>query len=1044
MQLFSFDYLGMGTKVQCKSYSPVYYSMRDLNEDANRGSWPLYYDDKILKSEQYYNCFMTKSRMDAYPEHDKEVLKQTMLEHETVFRNQVYELHRLYRTQRDLMNELKRKELHKYPRPVEASQSSPFSSQIPSEDAKKMWQIPSFPLASSSCSRPSISGAESMQSPLNFIKESSMQATPYPVQNGGTSKEHESLESKSKEVPRRMFDLQLPADEYLDSEGERIEEEKVSHASSEAGYPLKGNCRVAPVIDVKLSLGSSGNPNCQGDASKSDSRLWNRHGLADLNQPVQVEETTTPAPVTFLGTAAHCGEIQRQDLPAKPNYPGFPREFFQGMQKDRNLGSHINDLRLENEGKRERPYNIEAGQSSRGNFNSFHQGSCSEKLPTQLESAQVDFKRIHEHPAFSVCDYNKREPWRERAVCGIEITQSSQSLSNYNYLGSVLEPRIPSSYPVVPQSVDNSESSSVLSWIKPMNNFGEKSTEVKALPCLNSSSLFNKSSKSSVQNPVLIGNEWHFNSNRPSSSSGREISYRNGFCHGSQSESNASRGHFPSVRFDFLNGHINNNSALEHSENHSPTKYFRGSDCMDVKSAKGMNLNLALPNGFQDEEVRQHDLVIIDGEGKNEDPPQGLPWLRGKSASDNAPAKGKGRLNETGVSYASETRSVKVANCPDNRKILGFPIFDKSHISKDQNSLSSPSKFQYPSEVEEIKNSGNVFNIDLSRDPAKPESESKLSSENLKGLDIDRSGFRTDINLNLCIDEEENPSLPYIPRSNVKIAVEIDLEAPVLPEILEGIPRNGDCSTDQLRSCVQSSPTWTDPLEELERIASEAIVFMSSSNNLETSSFKSSEGSLKDSLNWFADVVSLNMADLESESGVISRDNDESSEFDYFESMTLKLTETKLDEVSCKFWVPENPKEEETGNSSLLTRRRRGQSRRGRQRRDFQRDILPGLASLSRHEVTEDLQTFGGLMRATGHPWQSGSTRRNGARNGWARGRKRTQGPAPTVICSPPREQPNNIEVGFEERSLKGWGKTTRRPRRQRLPAGSPIPLTQV
>ncbi|KAL0420958.1 UNVERIFIED_CONTAM: hypothetical protein Slati_3118700 [Sesamum latifolium] len=102
--------------------------------------------------------------------------------------------------------------------------------------------------------------------------------------------------------------------------------------------------------------------------------------------------------------------------------------------------------------------------------------------------------------------------------------------------------------------------------------------------------------------------------------------------------------------------------------------------------------------------------------------------------------------------------------------------------------------------------------------------------------------------------------------------------------------------------------------------------------------------------------------------------------------MTLQLQETKEEDYMPTPFVPEVQKVEDTGANTLPTRSRRGQSRRGRQRRDFQRDILPGLASLSRHEVTEDLQTFGGLMRATGHHWTSGLTRRNGSRNGGARG----------------------------------------------------------
>ncbi|MCL7024871.1 hypothetical protein MKW94_007222 [Papaver nudicaule] len=1032
----------MGTEVQCKSYSSAFHSMWDLNEDANSGNWPVHYDDKVLKKEQYYNCYTARSNMDGYQDYEKEILKQTILEHENVFRKQVYELHRLYRTQRDLMNEFKRNEFQKYARPMEVSQSSnQFSSQTASQDVKNTWQVPSFP----------ISGVESMQSPACFIRESSLHVTPNVVQDGSVVEEDEK--SKSKQVPRKMFDLQLPAYEYIDSDGE-TGEEKVSQSSKVAAYPLKRNRGVASVTDMKLSLGGGVNLRCQGDASRSDTHVSNRIGLADLNQPIQIEETVYPTPVDFLGTAAALhGRTQGEESLAKANYPGFPRDYFSNAQNDKSSESHQNGLCLENEGRREKPYNLESGLS-RGNFDSF-------KLPAQSASPYVDLNRTHEYPAFSISDSCKRQPWGE-AVCGLEIPESSQSHYRYNYLESAVEPRIPTSYTCVSQSENNSESSSVSSWIKPINNVYEKSIEVRALPCLNSSSPYGNSSKSSVQIPVVNGSGWHFNNNpRPMSGCGKESYSKNGFYHGSQADYSASKVPFPSTRFDFLNG-SNNNSASEHSENRSPTKYFKGSDCLDVKSAKGMNLNLAARNGFQNGAVRQHDLVIIDGEGANEDRPLGLPWLRAKLAGENGHSNRTAmnssqvttKIVETGSgsmpslflncnsSQASNTPSVRVGDCPDSRRILGFPIFDKSHISKDRNFVMPPSKYQFAPKGKDIQNNGKViFNVDLSQEHEKLESSSRLSSHNLTGIDLNCSGFGNDFNLNLCTDEEENAYAPHIPKSAANISDEMDLEVPVVSKTLEGCTLEGGCSLNRLETKVQPSATKTDPLKELERIASEAIVLISSStNHLENSALKSSEESLKDSLGWFADVVSA-MADLE----IRSRDREESSsESDYFETMTLKLTETKLEELPCRIWVPENHKEAETVICPMLTRRRRGQSRRGRQKKDFQRDILPGLVSLSRHEVTEDLQTFGGMMKAMGHSWQSPLTRRNAGRNGWARGRKRTQGAAtpPMVTCSLPKEQPSKVEVtGFEEKCLKGWGKTTRRPRRQRLPAGTPLPV---
>lgn len=63
--------------------------MRDLNETSNSCSWPLYYGDKTVVNGQYYNGFLPRTATDLYPGYDKDVVKQTMIEHEAIFKNQV-------------------------------------------------------------------------------------------------------------------------------------------------------------------------------------------------------------------------------------------------------------------------------------------------------------------------------------------------------------------------------------------------------------------------------------------------------------------------------------------------------------------------------------------------------------------------------------------------------------------------------------------------------------------------------------------------------------------------------------------------------------------------------------------------------------------------------------------------------------------------------------------------------------------------------------------------------------------------------------------
>lgn len=79
----------MGTEVQSKMYLQGYYSLRDLNNNAGKGSWPLHCEQKTLRSGQYHEIFLTRPEMDGYDGHDKELLRQTILKHETVFRQQV-------------------------------------------------------------------------------------------------------------------------------------------------------------------------------------------------------------------------------------------------------------------------------------------------------------------------------------------------------------------------------------------------------------------------------------------------------------------------------------------------------------------------------------------------------------------------------------------------------------------------------------------------------------------------------------------------------------------------------------------------------------------------------------------------------------------------------------------------------------------------------------------------------------------------------------------------------------------------------------------
>ncbi|KAJ0905858.1 hypothetical protein HanPSC8_Chr07g0298861 [Helianthus annuus] len=257
---------------------------------------------------------------------------------------------------------------------------------------------------------------------------------------------------------------------------------------------------------------------------------------------------------------------------------------------------------------------------------------------------------------------------------------------------------------------------------------------------------------------------------------------------------------------------------------------------------------------------------------------------------------------------------------------------------------------------------------------------------------------RHGIDLNLSFDEDEDLSAtPNVPETVVGIAsTEIDLEAPAAVE----------AETDD---------------QELVKSAAEAIMSISSSDAPPDDTL----------LQWFVEVIALECDGNKSVN--VNKDEDCIPKgMDYFEYMTLKLQETEVDNRCYKAATVVDEKED--GGLSRKTVTRKGQGKRGRQKKDFQRDVLPGIVSLSRREVTEDLQTFEEAFNGIGVSWQS--KRKAG------RGRRQLAVVSPTL--SPPPAPPREMaveqsvcrEVALEEKSLSGWGKRTRRLPRQRCQNG--------
>jgi hypothetical protein len=181
------------------------------------------------------------------------------------------------------MSDFKRKELLRNQMPVEASFcSGPLTSQVTIEDGRKC-HASGFPAGNSAYAKTSVSGAAGVHSPLGSIQGISNQVGPFASRDTHSLKDAEVLEStRPLKVRRKTFDLSLPADENVDSDesDEKLSDEKTS-----------GSTLFLPDRSCKIGKEDDKGKNCCQNTSRSEQSLRRRNGFADLNEPVQLDET---------------------------------------------------------------------------------------------------------------------------------------------------------------------------------------------------------------------------------------------------------------------------------------------------------------------------------------------------------------------------------------------------------------------------------------------------------------------------------------------------------------------------------------------------------------------------------------------------------------------------------------------------------------------------------------------------------------------------------------------------------------------------------
>ncbi|RRT41892.1 hypothetical protein B296_00055396 [Ensete ventricosum] len=556
----------------------------------------------------------------------------------------------------------------------------------------------------------------------------------------------------------------------------------------------------------------------------------------------------------------------------------------------------------------------------------------------------------------------------------------------------------------------SSASPFVSSWIKPVISNSNRQTMVPALPCFGvSSNLTNGSLSSKIDAQVPVTCQKWKSSKSLATSLGSDISvpHANGYHHGLHLESSSElHTEIAVCKPDKID---DANRDLHYQ---LPDNYAKHFSSRDLKTH--LDLNQVFPSDVEDKITFRQDRVSCD---VNDKVPEDPSSFRNKASCDESVDLRADFCFSNGHPQLISSSNVVAPGAERNEgKEVDFSLCTMPEVT-------SASQFKH------YKVQGNEV--------------SDNNGKRVIGFPLHNTTQQSSVSASLrCMGKHLSGEIvvqsSYAKSSvGAKIASNIDLEANISQA--EMAMSNKDGSEEKDCSSVT-----------LVRLAAENLVAMGCSGHPDDTNSHPSSLPRFDTLCWFADVVSCRAENLRLLGDDGTQSSDDDGGLDLFEAMTLKLQEIKVDQ----FWSRSKELEikddhegkQDIGAASLLfAKPRRGQARKRRQRRrDFQKDILPSLASLSRHEVTEDLQTIGGIMKASGRPWQTGVTRQNIGRSGINSQTNRKKQPRSLSITfeeigvsSLPASRPSNSEVTVDKVGMIGWGRTTRRCRRQRcLPVG--------
>ncbi|XP_023525715.1 uncharacterized protein LOC111789240 [Cucurbita pepo subsp. pepo] len=275
-----------------------------------------------------------------------------------------------------------------------------------------------------------------------------------------------------------------------------------------------------------------------------------------------------------------------------------------------------------------------------------------------------------------------------------------------------------------------------------------------------------------------------------------------------------------------------------------------------------------------------------------------------------------------------------------------------------------------------------------------------VKGESRRSFEASANWIKGRIDLNVCINEEclATPCCS----TEMKHSITGEFDDQVGSNFLNSIRDDGE------------------PLEDLVAIAAERLMSISSSaaQNCQKNISCQYVPASCESLSWFAEIA-LNNKDANDSTELSPNSMDD------FEIMTLKLKETKVEECSLIVSNHDEAAVKHVSSSSCQL----GKSRVRRSPcKNFQTEILPSLATLSRYEVKEDIQAIGGLIEVANSRGRTTWTR---GRTTWTRGKRRlcnSSSKLTETVLGSIMDQVNSSKVLL-------WGNITRRRRGQRYRA---------